>query len=106
MISGLTLPRWIHVLLSIYQVRDEHRYAEKLIRKVKGSRSHLREIISLLEEHKIITIGSNSKIKNITLTDKGLKIVKAAFDIQQELQNTENGTRGDFKSTGNRTDRH
>ena len=85
MIYSLRLPRWNDVLLAIYRCRDNSRYCEKLNRKVKASRTHLREIVKLLARQRLIRIVPGTKVKLLQLTSKGRRIAACILEIRSEL---------------------
>lgn len=80
------MPRWSDVLVEIYKKEEIHRYCEKLNRGVKGSLSHLREIVKLLEKYDLIEITPTRKIKRINLTERGKKVSISIINIQSELR--------------------
>ena len=86
MTPSLRMPRWGDVLVEIYKSEERYRYCEKLNRGVKGSRSHIREIVKLLEECNLIEIIPTKKIRKLALTEKGHKVTLAILTIRSELR--------------------
>ncbi len=80
------MPRWSDVLVEIYKRAEFHRYCEKLNRGVKGSLSHLREIVKLLEKHDLIEIVPTRKIKRINLTERGKRVSISILNIKSEIR--------------------
>ena len=79
------LPRWNDILLEIYKSREGARYGEKLNRGVKGSRTHLREIIHMIEQSGLIEVIPGKKIKRLLLTDRGQKIAELLLQLKLAL---------------------
>jgi len=86
MISLLKIPRWNDVLTEIHKTQEKYRYCEKLNKGVKCSRTHIREIVKLLAENKLVEIIPTKKIKKIALTEKGHKVTIAILTIKSELK--------------------
>ena len=84
-ILATNFPRWNEVLLQIYKSRDASRYGERLNRLVRGSRTHLRKVISMLERHQLIEIIPSKKIKRILLTDKGNRVAALLLELRLAL---------------------
>lgn len=85
MILSLSMPRWSDVLVEISKRAEIHRYCEKLNKGVKGSLSHLREIVKLLEKYDLIEIAPTRKIKKIMLTERGKRVSISILNIKSEL---------------------
>ena len=85
MVQYPKLPRWNDVLLQIYKSRDTTRYGEKLNRLVKGSRTHLRRVLVMLERHGLIEIIPSKKIKRLLLTDKGRRVAALLLEVRLAL---------------------
>lgn len=81
----LTLPRWNEILIEIYKTQDRNNYCQKLNRKIRGSLTHLRDMVRLLAKHNFIEINSGNKIKRLILTEKGKIITSALLVIKAEL---------------------
>ena len=81
-----TTPRWQDVLLAISKSSEDHRYCERLVRVVKGSRSYLREVVRQLALYRLIEIQPTTKIKRLCLTDKGRKVIQSIQDMQTQLR--------------------
>ena len=73
------------MLLEIHRSPEGKRYCEKLTRQVKGSRTHLRDVVKMLEQHKLIRIEPTSKMKMLSLTEKGKKVALNLLEIRSEL---------------------
>ena len=80
------MPRWNDVLVEIHRSQERNRYCEKLNRSVKGSRSHIREIVKLLARYNLIEIRAAKKIKKLALTEKGEKVTLSILQIKSELR--------------------
>jgi len=85
MLSGLRVPRWNDVLLEIHKSQERYRYCEKIIRRIKGSKTQVREIVKQLEISKLIEIAPGKKVKKLSVTEKGRKIAIAIMEIKAEL---------------------
>ena len=85
MTCSLYLPRWNDVLVEIYGAANENRYCQKLNRGVKGSLTHLREVVRLLERYELIEIVPTKKIKQINLTEKGRRVCIHIINLKSEV---------------------
>ena len=56
MINLLKMPRWNDVLLELSRSKNSARYCERISRAVKASRTHVREVVKVLVDHKAATI--------------------------------------------------
>ena len=86
MTCSLYLPRWNDVLVEIYGSDNGNRYCQKLNRGVKGSLTHLREVVRLLEKYELIEIVPTKKIKQINLTEKGKRACINIMNLKSELK--------------------
>jgi len=86
MTCSLYLPRWNDVLVEIYSSANGNRYCQKLNRGVKGSLTHLREVVRLLEKYELIEIVPTKKIKQINLTEKGKRVCINIMNLKSELK--------------------
>ena len=86
MTCSLYLPRWNDVLVEIHNEVHGNRYCQKLIRRVKGSLTHLREVVRLLEKSELVKIVPTKKIKQINLTEKGRRACIHIMNLKSELQ--------------------
>jgi predicted transcriptional regulator len=86
MIYRLHLPKWGDVLLAINKSQRHLQYTEKIIKEVKGSITHLRELTKALQYHKLIEIIPKNKIKYLRITAKGQRVVDALQVIKFELK--------------------
>jgi len=73
------------VLVEIHKNKENNRYCEKLNRRIRGSRSYIRETVKLLAKNSLIDIKPLKKIKLLKLTDKGKKITDSIIQIRTEL---------------------
>ena len=89
----LTIPKWNDVLVELNKSPESQRYSEKLNKKVKTSRSHIREIVKLLALHKLILIIPTNKIKKLKLTapvKTGDILIKNVSDLPCNIIATRN----------------
>ena len=86
MTCSLYLPRWNDVLVEIYRAVNGNRYCQKLNGNVKGSLTHLREIVRLLEKYELIVIVPTKKIKQINLTEKGRRASIHIMNLKSALK--------------------
>lgn len=82
MVNKLRMPRWNDVLLAIYKSQDSGRYCQRLNRRVKGSLTHLRDIVQALARQKLIEVYNQKKIKRIRLTEKGQRVAVHILKIK------------------------
>ena len=81
----LRLPQWNAVLLAIYRSQESQRYCQRLSRKVRGSLTHLRNIVKRLASHDLVRIVPQQKIKFINLTRKGEQVASSIMRIKSVL---------------------
>jgi predicted transcriptional regulator len=84
--NHLRLPRWNDILLEIYKNQDRNNYCQRLNRNIRGSISHLREVVRLLAKSELINIERQKKIKRLILTEKGQKVTLAIMTIKSALR--------------------
>lgn len=80
------MPKWNNVLLQIHKSQEQHRYCERLNRKVKCSMTHLRKIVKYLELYGLIVLKPASKVKHIEITEKGKRIIYCIMQMKSELK--------------------
>jgi len=85
MSCSLYLPKWHEVLAQLYKTPDKYRYSQKLNIGIRGSLTHLRHVVRLLEANKLVEIIPTKKIKRIHLTEKGKNVAKAILEIKSEI---------------------
>lgn len=78
-------PRWVSILIEINKRQNSSAYCERLNRVIKGSRTHLREVIKSLSESKLIQIFPSNKIKRLELTHKGKRVAELLNAVNYEL---------------------
>ena len=86
MYRTLTLPKWNHLLVSLYKSQPHERYAERLNRRMRSSLTHLRELVRALESHRLIELYSEKKRKMLILTEKGRRVTNSTQSILSELR--------------------
>ena len=86
MTCSLYLPRWNDVLVEIFNEVNGNRYCQKLNRRVKGSLTHLRGVVRLLEKFGLVKIVPTKKIKQIILTEKGRRACINIMNLKSELK--------------------
>lgn len=86
MIASLYLPRWNDVLVEISRTPNQYRYCQKLNRGIKASSNHIRAIVKLLEQNRLVEIIPSPKIKRIRLTEKGDRVTLYFLKIRTELR--------------------
>lgn len=83
------LPKWVELLVTLYNMPDNERYCQRLYRKLKMNSSHVRTMIHHLEKHSLIKRVPDRKIRYITLTEKGNMLAELMLRIKTVL-NQEN----------------
>lgn len=86
--STLPMPKWHTVLVEILKSRENHRYAEKLNRRLKSSKTHLRKVVRSLEQQGLVTIVPDTKIKRLIITEKGRRVASFLMEIDLALDRT------------------
>jgi len=81
----LNFPRWNDILVEIKKNNEKNRYCERLNRKIKGSRSYIREVVKKLVKNNLIKIKPTRKIKWLELTDKGSRVTESIIQMRSEL---------------------
>ena len=85
MIRGLSLPGWCNLLLVLDTLQDNQRYCQRVYREISIASSHVRSIITHMEEKDIIKRNKKGRIKHIHITDKGKQIAKDVLKLKQDL---------------------
>ena len=80
------LPKWTELVAALHNAPPEERYCEKLHRRTGMTIRHLRNLMSDLEDMKIIERKEDGKIKYISLTDKGKRIAELFMEIYPALK--------------------
>ena len=81
----LSLPRWSDVLLEVYKNPGKRKYCQKLNRNVKSSINHVRLLVQVLEKADLVQISPTSKIKEISLTEKGKGVAESIMSIRAAI---------------------
>jgi len=84
--------RWADVLMTLYNIRDNQRYCEKLCRAVPCSKSRIREVAADLESCSLIDLVPHKNVKKLVLTEKGHRVTKALFVIHTELNSVDSAS--------------
>lgn len=89
MAEDLRLPKWNEILIAIYKAQQRKPYAQKLNREIKGSLTHLREVVKALADFQLIEIYEGKKAKQIVLTEKGRQVAEKLISVREYLRRTE-----------------
>jgi hypothetical protein len=81
----IRLPKWSDILIEIYRSQESRRYCEKLNRRIRGSMTHLREVVKWLAQNQLITITPTTKVKQLALTEKGVKVAEYIINMKLEM---------------------
>ena len=73
------------MLALLYKTPDKYRYCQKLNIGIRGSLTHLRQVVRLLEANELIEIIPTKKIKRIHLTERGKNVARAILEIKSEI---------------------
>ena len=82
--NNLGIPKWIDLLVSIYNEPLEKCYTEKLQRRMKITSSHARKVLKLLESAGLVYRIKTRKIQYIALTQKGKQTAELLMRAKQE----------------------
>ena len=82
---NLTLPKWCDVLIVIYKTPESKRYCQKFTSNVDTTINHIREIVRVLQDAKLVEIKPTKKIKRIELTEKGKEVAQSIQKIKITL---------------------
>ena len=85
MIQNLRLPRWNDILVEIHRNQQRENYCKNLIRRVRGSLTHISDTVAILAERGLVEIDGSQKIKRIVLTEKGKKVAESIMIIRSEM---------------------
>ena len=80
------LPKWTELVMILHNTPPEQRYCGKLHRKTGMTIRHLRNLMSDLEDMKIIQRREEGKIKYITLTETGERLAELFFQVYPALR--------------------
>lgn len=84
--EDLRLPRWNDVLIAIYKAQQRKPYCQRLNREIRGSLTHLREIVKALADFQLIEVYQGKKTKHIMLTEKGRQVAENLLQIKDYLR--------------------
>ena len=89
-LKKMYLPKWCYVLVYLYTTPAKLRYNEKLFRKLDMATSHVRTILNILLEQRLIKKEKQGKVKFIELSDKGIELAQKLWplvgDFHQEKE--------------------
>lgn len=80
------LPKWTRVLIAVYNEPPNKCYSEKLHRLTGMTTRHLRNLIADLEAMDVIEVERTSKIKYLSLTQKGVELAESLLRIYPALR--------------------
>ena len=84
--KAIFLPKWIELVVILYNTPPEHRYCGKLHRKTEMTLRHIRNLVSDLDDMKIIERREKGKIKYITLTEAGERLAELFLEVYPTLK--------------------
>jgi len=84
--SRLLVPKWIELIITLYNTPEEYRYSQKLKYKVKTTSSHMRKLLRRLEASGLVFRRRTRKIQYLILTSKGRQIAQLLLKIKQEVR--------------------
>ena len=83
---AIFLPKWTELVVILYNTPPEHRYCGKLHRRTGMTLRHIRNLMSDLEDMKIIERREEGKIKYITLTEAGERLAELFLEVYPTLK--------------------
>ena len=86
MITSLNHPVWHDVIVRIRKLPEERRYCQKVLRGLNGSAHHIREIVRLLAQYKLVEVVPSTKIKKIRITESGKRIADLILEMRTVLR--------------------
>ena len=82
----ISLPKWTELVMVLHNAPPEQRYCEKLHRRTGMTIRHLRNLMTDLEDMKIIERKEEGKIKYISLTETGKRLAELFLEIYPALK--------------------
>ncbi|MBD3184974.1 hypothetical protein GF312_22010 [Candidatus Poribacteria bacterium] len=86
MAKPIYLPKWTELVMILHSTPPEQRYCGKLHRRTGMTIRHLRNLMSDLEDMKIIEREGKGKIKYITLTETGKQLAELFLQVYPALK--------------------
>ena len=88
MSQAIYLPKWVELLIALYNTEKKYRYCGCLHRKTGITIRHIRNLVSDLEaiDFVVTYTHKNNKIKLIDLTDRGKEIAVSFLKIYPFLK--------------------
>jgi len=84
--KAIFLPKWTELVVILYNTPPEQRYCGKLHRRTGMTIRHIRNLMSDLEDMKIIQRREEGKIKYITLTEAGEHLAELFLEVYPALK--------------------
>ena len=84
--KAIFLPKWTELVVILHTTPPEQRYCGKLHRRTGMTIRHIRNLMSDLEDMKIIQRREEGKIKYITLTDTGERLAELFLEVYPALK--------------------
>lgn len=72
--------------MALYNAEPQHRYCGRLARTTQVTTRHVRNIVTILEEMKLVSREPSGRIKYITLTDTGQELAEMLLRIYPTLR--------------------
>lgn len=85
-LKKIYLPKWCYVLVYLYTTPDKLRYNEKLFRKLDMATSHVRTILNILLEQRLIKKERRGKVKFIELSSKGIDLAQKLWSLMDDFR--------------------
>ena len=82
----LYLPKWTELIVALYNAEPRHRYCGRLSRTTQMTARHVRNLVTILEEMKLVSREASGRIKYISLTDTGQELAKMLLRIYPTLR--------------------
>lgn len=83
MSDNIYFPKWVELLVTLYNTPENKRYCGFLHRKTGITIRHLRTLVSELEDFNFVVVAKkrNNKIKYIDLTETGKRVALSLLKI-------------------------
>ena len=85
-LKKIYLPKWFYFLVYLYTTPDKLRYNEKLFRKLDMATSHVRTILNILLEQRLIKKERRGKVKFIELSSKGIDLAQKLWSLMDDFR--------------------
>jgi hypothetical protein len=86
MTARLFLPKWTEVVLALQELELRHRYYQRLTRQTSVASSYIREVLTALEDYRLLEVKRSGHTKRLVLTALGNQLVFHLREVRRLLK--------------------